>query len=623
MGTGELEHELLLAETELRDREAEGASVEQLEVLRAKVELLRQRLALETPQQGTLRALSVGVWVPLPMYAEPPDVVPVPAGEPREAELTFAEAVDDEGLSERIRGVLLGPGANPLKAWRLLQLKKECAAGPLPERLLWAALASVGQPEGPFAAHDPLLPVEPPVLARPAPCPLLDESPHAGDGLTRAERLTLENLRDLASASRPPLSVEVILANADLRAEPPSRAELETGLVRLSQLARARFPLVEVDAAPPTRARLTSAGEAFLQGRLALPLLLIDGFVGTTTRIPPHHPAEMLRAACYVLVTSGLRAESLPLGNVRELLGAGTLVGPELEHPGVLKRSGIWPLWVTGRGLLQLEATVSEEVETGGIRARLVVTDFPERKLVDPFLVELATRRAHGDFPGLSEVRDESTNHEGRVVLTVEDLCFLGMTRRALVRAGLLSWQRAYDFTALDEQSVPRRFSLDELLVAYLRWRRDVLNRERPRTLERLVREEHAAEALYVAVLLREAVLEVLRGAATDEEAAAALTRFLLPAQRELLSALPYQLSHDYESGFTPEQAWVVARAKRLHARSVTDALRDWERARAAVAEERVSLESEDVAIDTVMAELRDAEQRLGFIPRRTLVRGV
>lgn len=626
MGTGELEHELLLAETELHDRTAEGAPADVLEVLRARVATLQQQLAVEAPKPGTVGALSVGTWAPLPLYADaPPEQAKTDAsdGGPRGGETPAAEHVDDPELANRIRGELLGPTSGPFKRWRLRQLRSQCAPGTMSERLLQAALASVGAAEGTFAHHAPLPALEVPLLGSLAPFPLPEEIPSAGDGLTRSERLALQALREVAPASRPLLGIDQILANTDLEQEPLSRSELQAALARLSQFARARFPLVEVDAVPPTRTRLTGYGESFLEGRLALPLLLIDGFAGHLTNIPAHHPIELLRSACYVLIGSGLRPREGPTGVVRDLMHAGTLVGPELEHPGILRRSGIWELWVRGSGMLNVEASLVEERETAGPRARLVVTEFPSRRYVDSFLAELTRRRAHLDFPGLIDVRDESTpTDSGRVVLTVEDVCFLGMTRRQLERAQLLQWRRAYDFTVLDEHGAPRRLSLDELLEAHLRWRRDVINRDRPRTLERLVREEHAAEALHVAVVLREAVLEVLRGAATDDEATEALTRFVEPAHRELLAALPHRPSHDYGRGFTPEQARVVARARRLHARTPAETLTEWERARAAVAEERVKLESNDAAIDAVLAELREAEQSLGLVPRRTVVRG-
>ena len=251
-----------------------------------------------------------------------------------------------------------------------------------------------------------------------------DEIPDARRGLCELDELILSELarRGHGATGRFTDCASFI---AQARLDAPDR-EVHARIVTLAQDFTTRYPLISgegnfgsVDADPPadpayTECRLSAAGQAAIDG--SLPLLLVNGALGSRTLIPPHNLDGVARAATELLAHPETSPERLA-----DLVG-----GPDFATGGVV--SGGEPLarvYANGRGRLVLDARMHREQrsaaeldqEEGGLES--LPGNWSQRRFDE--------LRGSGDrdliyssyLPQILDLRDESDHRAMRVVLTI------------------------------------------------------------------------------------------------------------------------------------------------------------------------------------------------------------
>lgn len=548
MDAAALRRELEITRVRLMDLEAEGGTVEERDALRARLAELQRQLHAAQPTPGTLNP--IGRWEALPLHHLPQE----DEGEPDEVEgWTAAGQMQTLDLARRKRaldelaGLIDRKSRTKRRRRKVMQVVGDCGGDPVVIRTAAAALASLSRD---FRYHEQLgRLLGAPQRAPLPPCPELQqlqegEAPSLRDGLTAAERTTLEVMRVVAPASRElhPLSQ---IADDVLEAHPA----LAPGDVQkaISRLAAVRLPLTELRA---DRARLSPEGERYIGGQLPVPLLMVNPPPGSS--FPPHTPSEALHAAHFCL-------------------DHGALDG------GQVLRRGLWEHWDRNQQRVIIDGRCSwgwEEQQP----TRLVVEHLPPTMTVDQVLAELNRRREAGDFDGLIEVRDESSRTATRIVLECEHLAFVRVISQEVDFSRLLrrSWPT---WLKVMSDGVTRTIGLEQLLDAFLLWRSELI-------VERLSRQQSAhrlevqnREAVYVAKRLLEPVLEVMRTADEDSQAIHRLMHFMTPEHRAALEDLPFPRTHDYVTGFTELQARHLLNTPRLPTRRIETIVDDWRRA--------------------------------------------
>jgi DNA gyrase subunit A len=576
--------------------------------LLARVESARRELAeVVEPIPGGLPSRGVGQWAPLPLYEKSTEAeeagVPVLDVEP--AEIPDRQAVADQAY-ELIRG---------MRRRELSGLANRWKHDPELRRLLAAGLRTLGRSVSADRVDGPLRKVHSrEVVLGPTPgLTNATELPDEFDGLTATQRLMLEVMGETAPPGRPFMRLSELAREVAIREPKYDLPLVEQTLISLGHPSLRRIPLVELqgftgrftpDAAHFTHARLTREGLELLEDRLAIPLLLINGAAGLSGSIPPHHPAETLKACLFLLEAP--RTE--PSGLMH------CFTGPDFPDGGVLFHSGIGTLWRSGHGKLVARAKLGLELDESSRRARIVIGQFPWP--LNAAAVHQALRELHAEglLSGVTAIHDHSSATSGKVVVELEHLAFSGQVINAIRESAIcqLTWNAEFRV----ESGV---LDLADMLKAFIEHRREIAVQKLVRAVAQARVRAQNAEAIAVALGLLDPVLAVTRAADEDEQAVSGLMNFMRPEYREALTALPFPASHDYTKGFTEAQARHLVATRKLAARRPESVRQEWAGLLAAVEDANALLSDRQAILGVVRQELTDALARFDE-PRRTEV---
>ncbi len=313
-------------------------------------------------------------------------------------------------------------------------------------------------------------------------------------------------------------------------------------MVRLAQDFAIRYPLVDgqgnfgnVDgdgaaAMRYTEARLTAVAEAMLEGLdedavdfketydgedeepvvlpAAFPNLLANGAqgiaVGMACSIPPHNADELCGALLHLLRTPGARVENL----------LGYVTGPDFPTGGIVLETpeAIAEAYRTGRGRFRLRASWTEE-KVGRGKIQIVVSEIPWGIPKARIVSQVDGILQKKSFPWLAGVRDESAD-DIRLVLELKDKAGdPGPFMEALFQASDLETRVQLNMNVLDAGRAPRVMGLNEVLLAWLDHRREVLVRRSQHRLAALDKRIHILEGHLIAHENLDEVIATIREA--------------------------------------------------------------------------------------------------------------
>ncbi len=289
-----------------------------------------------------------------------------------------------------------------------------------------------------------------------------------------------------------------------------------------------------------------------------VPNLLINGqagiAVGMATNIPPHNLTEVVNG-CLAL----LEDPSVSLGELMR-----HIPGPDFPTAGIINGAQeIATAYRTGRGRLSIRArTVVEDLDGKG-RQSIIVTELPYQVNKARLLERIADLVRNKELEGISELRDESDKDGMRVVIELKRSEVPEIVLNNLYAQTPMETVFGINMVALQDGQ-PKLFSLKEMLEAFIRHRREVVTRRTIHDLARARDRAHILEGLAVALANIDAVIALIRAAASPAEARAGLLgRDWAPgvvvellARAEGLSTRP--------SGLAPELGLASAAAYRL-----------------------------------------------------------
>jgi DNA gyrase subunit A len=243
------------------------------------------------------------------------------------------------------------------------------------------------------------------------------------------------------------------------------------------------------------------------------PNLLVNGAsgiaVGMATNIPPHQLGEVIDAI--------LAVSRDPDITISELLDH-YIFGPDFPTGGqILGRSGIRKAFETGRGAITVRAK-SEIVEHANGKHSIIITEIPYQVNKARLIEKIAELVRDKRIDGITDLRDESDREGMRIVIELRRDVTPNVILNNLYKYTALQTSFGINMLALvDDQ--PKVLNLKEMLVHYLDHQKVVIKRRTAFELKKAEARAHILEGLRIALNNIDAVIALIRGSKTTDEA--------------------------------------------------------------------------------------------------------
>lgn len=244
-----------------------------------------------------------------------------------------------------------------------------------------------------------------------------------------------------------------------------------------------------------------------------VPNLLINGAsgiaVGMATNIPPHNLTEVVDA-CIALID---RPELSVAELVEEHIKAPDFPG----GPAILNtREELVSIYTNGTGAVEMQGRW--ELEKDNRKQLIVVTAIPYGLNKSTLIADIASHIQAGRLPQLVDIRDESTE-DVRVVMEVKRGADPEAAMAFLFKKTALQTRFSVNLTCLrphgdadDEQTVPERLNLKQMLEAFLSFRYTVTTRRLRYDLEQLERRIHILRGFAIIFDALDEAIRLIRG---------------------------------------------------------------------------------------------------------------
>ena len=372
--------------------------------------------------------------------------------------------------------------------------------------------------------------------------------PDVRDGLKPVQRRILATLNDLGLGHAKPFrKCAKICGDVSGNYHPHGEAVVYPALARLAQDFSLRGLLVDgqgnfgsVDGDPPaamryTEARMTELAEnllvdidketvdfipnydntrtepAVLPSRV--PNLLLNGStgiaVGMATNIPPHNLGELVDVLVLLLDD-----EKTPIEKILRVMP-----GPDFPTAGIIYgRQGIRDYYATGRGQIQLRAKALLEVDGRTGRQTIVVTEIPYALNKARLIERIAELVRDQKIREISDIRDESDRKGMRIVMELKRDAVGGAVLNQLYKHTQMQTTFGVILLALVNNQ-PRVLGIQDLMLHFLRFRREVVLRRSRYELRKAEERAHILEGYRIALDKIDRVIALIRKSRTAEAA--------------------------------------------------------------------------------------------------------
>ncbi len=372
--------------------------------------------------------------------------------------------------------------------------------------------------------------------------------PDVRDGLKPVHRRILFAQRDLGNRWNTAHKKSArVVGDVIGKYHPHGDSAVYDALVRLAQSWNMRVPLVDgqgnfgsIDGDPAAAMRYTEVRMAKVAGELLadidkdtvdwvpnyddtmeepsvlptrMPNLLVNGSsgiaVGMSTNIPPHNLGEVIDGTLALIENPNMSVEEL----MEYIPGpdfptAGTLYG----HDGLRKAYG------KGRGIIKMRATADIEPDEKTGKASIIVSELPYQVNKARLIEKIAGLVRDKKLDGVTDLRDESDRDGMRIVVEL---------RRDVIPEVILN--KLYKMTAMQSSfgiimlaivhGQPKVMPLREVLNHFVDFRRDVVTRRTLHDLRKNEQRAHILEGLKIALDFMDAVIALIRGSDSPDEA--------------------------------------------------------------------------------------------------------
>ncbi|MCW2481755.1 DNA topoisomerase (ATP-hydrolyzing) subunit A [Candidatus Symbiopectobacterium sp. NZEC135] len=248
-----------------------------------------------------------------------------------------------------------------------------------------------------------------------------------------------------------------------------------------------------------------------------IPNLLVNGSsgiaVGMATNIPPHNLTEVIDGCLAYIEDENISLEGL-MAHIK---------GPDFPTAAIINgRRGIEEAYRTGRGKIYIRARAEVEVDDKNGRETIIVHEIPYQVNKARLIEKIAELVKEKRVEGISALRDESDKDGMRIVIEIKRDAVGEVVLNNLYSLTQLQVSFGINMVAL-HQGQPKIMPLKDILVAFVRHRREVVTRRTIFELRKARERAHILEGLAVALANIDPIIEAIRNAPTPAEAKAAL----------------------------------------------------------------------------------------------------
>ncbi|MGG2140231.1 DNA topoisomerase (ATP-hydrolyzing) subunit A [Symbiopectobacterium sp. RP] len=248
-----------------------------------------------------------------------------------------------------------------------------------------------------------------------------------------------------------------------------------------------------------------------------IPNLLVNGSsgiaVGMATNIPPHNLTEVIDGCLAYIDNENISLEGL-MAHIK---------GPDFPTAAIINgRRGIEEAYRTGRGKIYIRARAEVEVDDKNGRETIIVHEIPYQVNKARLIEKIAELVKEKRVEGISALRDESDKDGMRIVIEIKRDAVGEVVLNNLYSLTQLQVSFGINMVAL-HQGQPKIMPLKDILVAFVRHRREVVTRRTIFELRKARERAHILEGLAVALANIDPIIEAIRNAPTPAEAKAAL----------------------------------------------------------------------------------------------------
>ncbi|OFW77994.1 MAG: DNA gyrase subunit A [Alicyclobacillus sp. RIFOXYA1_FULL_53_8] len=256
------------------------------------------------------------------------------------------------------------------------------------------------------------------------------------------------------------------------------------------------------------------------------PNLLVNGSsgiaVGMATNIPPHNLREVIDGVVMMIDN--------PDTTIDDLMEV--VKGPDFPTGGIiLGRDGIRNAFMTGRGSVTIRSTTQFEEMSGG-KTRIVVTEIPYQQNKARLIEKIAELTREKKLDGITDLRDESDRTGMRISIELRrDVKPQVVLNNLFKHTGLQSSFGIITLALVNNQ--PKVLNLREVLRLYLEHQREVIRRRTQFDLNKAAARAHILEGLRIALDHIDAIIALIRGSDTTDQAREGLmTEFSLSQEQ-------------------------------------------------------------------------------------------
>lgn len=265
------------------------------------------------------------------------------------------------------------------------------------------------------------------------------------------------------------------------------------------------------------------------------PNLLVNGTsgiaVGMATNIPPHNLGETIDAVLALAENPAITTE--------ELLEY--MPGPDFPTGGIiLGRSGIRRAYETGKGSVMIRSVVEIETKPNG-RETILIHELPFQVNKARLIEKIAELVRDKKIDGITDLRDESDRNGMRVVIEVRRDASANVLLNNLYKQTAMQTSFGINMLALVDGH-PKVLSLREVLFHYLEHQKVVIRRRTQFDLQKAEDRAHILEGLRIALDHIDAIIALIRGSQTAEEARNGLMNDFNLSERQSQAILDMRL---------------------------------------------------------------------------------
>ncbi|HKY70028.1 MAG TPA: DNA gyrase subunit A, partial [Gammaproteobacteria bacterium] len=240
-----------------------------------------------------------------------------------------------------------------------------------------------------------------------------------------------------------------------------------------------------------------------------VPNLLVNGAsgiaVGMATNIPPHNLGEVIDG-CLAYIND-------PKITIEALLKL--IPGPDFPTAAIINgRAGILQAYKTGRGRIYVRSRSHIETEKQGGKQKIVVTEIPYQVNKARLIEKIAELVKDKKIEGITALRDESDKDGMRIVIELRKGEMSEVILNNLYAQTQMQSVFGINMVALVDRQ-PKTLNLKQIIEAFIRHRRVVVNRRTQYELRKARERAHILEGWSVALANIDEVIKTIKSCKT------------------------------------------------------------------------------------------------------------